>query len=1311
MQLSKGVCANWKVLVFLLLFAVGASAQENKATLSGSVTDLQGGGVNSLNVTATNLATGVERRTTTDENGHYTFIGLDPGAYKLAVNGGENFQSVNSSIEVTVGEKARLDFQLNVKSVVESIIVNTEAANIETTKSDVSQTVPQLLIEVLPSNGRNYFDFTRINSITTKDVSPTIGPAPNSGFNVGGARGRSNMVSVDGVDAVDNSINGIRSTVSQEAVDQFELILSNYNAQYGRATGGVINIVTKRGGNDFHGDVFGFFRNKTFQARNAFSGQIDPVTGALDPVKQAYTRVQTGFTLGGPLKKNKTFFFLSYEYTQREETGFSSIGINKFGMQSVTIPAPQCPLTVQLTAPQAAAVNTLLGSGVPSLQALACQYGVFMGSASSVALNKIDFGAVAPALSGGLANPGPGAQFPIPVTCPVGATVGTVTCSNTPAFPGAGFSFGVAGLPPSFAGLNSLRGNFPVMEKTSLWSARLDHYWNPLNHSFLRVGVSPSLATGIEATSQNQVFGQNAGSRTGLSQSRDLNATFIHDTTVSKTALNEFRFQFARRGLHFGFSNLPGGNQIGVNIPGYAYLGREPYSTVDRIERRYEFIDHVSLTRGNHAFKIGGDFNLIQLRSAKAQIFELDFGGDVNFGGFSASTFRFPDCVNPATGPHNGTCASGEISLPGTTALQSYGLGVPTSYIQGIGNSNQPFDNIPMAFFMQDEWKVSSKLALNYGVRYDVEISPLFAPATAVNAAAEQALGVVEGIPRDYNNIAPRIGLAWDPTGKGKTVLRASYGLFYDHPLLATAFDAVTADGGRSVQLISTGGTASSCGLVTPACGSGLDTPVNLNGSTIFQGALNALPNMFYLPNQQRFDPLAAGSLFANQSYLTAGFPLPILPFTLPIGKNFVYGYAQQANLTIEREIAGSWKFSLGYQWTRGLHLNKPQDVNSTDPHLLAQNAFNAAASGLSVGNPLTVVVPSGAPNSCVPTNTGSIFLIAPGALGQGFAAPNCSPAAAVGLVGTPAFFNFFRPSGPNPSFAGLVAPGQPLAVGYASQVALATLAGYPKGFGVPVPFNSVDAQLSNGNSWYNALSFNLSKRFSHGFELLSSYTWSHSIDDSTDLQSPLEPQDSRFPNLERSNSVNDQRHRWVTSAVFQSGGSKSGDGFFRHLMSGFTLSPLIEFSSGRPFNVITGTDTRLDLGASQARPSVGGATTSPFIPGVTFGAANVCLDNSGKPFTVPGVSPPAGCDGSLGRNRFTSPNFFQWDMRLSRRIPLGERFKIDVIADAFNLFNRTNIAAVNQLCDPFAGATCSAGQPTASYDARQFQFALKVSW
>jgi len=1318
MQRRPFVCASIFICLLALSCAFRAAAQDT-ATLSGTVIDPQGLAVRGAKVTVTNAATGAERSIAVDDNGRYIFIGLTPGRYKMSVEGGANFGVFhNDSIIVTVGEDATFNPRLDIKGVTQTVMVTTETAAIETSKTEVSQTVQQRDIDNLPINGRGYINFTLINSQTTRDVSPTIGPAPNSGLNINGARARSNMVSVDGADAVDNSVNGIRATVSQEAVQEFQLILSNYNAEYGRATGGVINIVTKSGANEIHGDLFGYFRNKSFQARNAFSGQIDPVTGVLDPVKQAYTRTQSGFTFGGPLKKDKTFYFLSYEYTQREESGFSSIGINNFGLVPVTLPPAAGGLTVQLTGPQAAAVNSLLTSGSPALQQLGTKYAVFMGSASSVALNKLDFGAVAAGATGGFLNPGPGPQFPIPVACPAGQPVNNgATCSAAGVY--------VAPLPASYVGLRSLRGNYPVSEKTSLWSGRLDQRWSNRNNSFLRVGVSPSLVTGQPSTSQNQVFGQNAGSRTGLTQARDLNITFQHDTVISARDFNEARFQYARRGLHFGFSDLPGGSNIGVNIPGVAYFGREPYSTVDRIERRTEFSDQVSVIRGKHTFKFGGDFNLIQLRSSKAQIFELDFGGDVNFGGLAASTFRFPDSV-------------AGIALPGTNGLQSYGLGVPTTYIQGIGNSNQPFDNIPMGFFGQDSWKLNHKLTVNYGVRYDVEISPLFTPATAINAAAEKALGVVEGIPRDYHNVAPRFGVAYDPTGNGKTVIRAGFGLFYDHPLLATAFDSVTADGGRSVQLLSAGGVASACGLVpassAPAgyatCGGALDKPTNLNGSAIFQGVLNALPNMFYLPNQQRFDPLASGSLFANQNYLTAGFPLPILPFTLPIAANFQYGYAEQANLTIEHEIAGSWKFSIGYQYTRGLHLHRPVDVNSTNPLLIANNDANAIATGLAApgDSPLTVAVPSTPNTTCaggIPAvnistpagPAGSIAFatptgqaLAPGALGFGYSGQNCG-GTPVGLVATPAFFNFFRPSGPNPSFAGIVAPGQPLAVGYATQVAIAKAAGFPGGFGVPVPFNSVDAQLSDGNSSYNALTFNLTKRFSHSFELLSSYTYSHSIDDSTDLQSPLEPQDSRFPFLERSNSVNDQRHRWVTSAVFQTSRGKGGDGFAKRFLGGFTVAPIIEVASGRPYNVITGHDTRLDLGASQARPSVGGATASPFIPGVTFGVASTCLTNAGAPFAIPGVSPPNGCDGNLGRNAFTSPGFFQIDLRVSKAIALGERLHLDLIADGFNMLNRLNVLSVNQLCDPTAGATCTGGQPSASYDARQFQFALKLVW
>ena len=1271
-------------------------------------------------VTLTFVATGATRTATTNELGRYTFVQLPPGRYKLSVEAGTNFAVLeNPDLVLTVGAEATYDAHLQLRGQSQTIEVTGTTALVETQKTEVSQTVDQLRIDNLPINGRSYINFTLTNSQTNRDSAPSIGAAPTSGLNFGGQRARSNEVSVDGADAVDNSVNGIRATVSQEAVQEFQLILSNYNAEYGRATGGVVNIVTKSGSNDVHGDVFGYLRHKDLQARNPFSFNIDPTTGALTPVKQDYTRVQAGATLGGPIKKDKSFYFFSYEGTRRQETGFTSIGQGNFGL------VPFASTGLLLTPQQASVVGQLLASGNSTLQSVAQQYLGLMGSASTVAVGGIDPGLVAAGF--GFPNPGPGRRFPLPVPCPANSMVNKLTCGPA--------SFGLAPLPAAFVPLDNLRGNYPVSENTDLWSARLDQRWNASNSSFIRVGVSPSYVTGIQVQAQNQTQGENAGSRTSLQQARDVSGVFQHDTIFTPSLFNQFRFQFARRGLHYGFSKLPGGSGPGVNIAGFAFFGREPFSTVDRIERRWQFTDQLSKTRGSHTFKAGGDYDLIQIDSKKPQIFELNFGSVIFFGGLATSTVsgrRIHDCYDSSGNGHDGTCNPGEFALPGTTGVQSYGLGLPTEFVQGIGNSHRPFDNNVFGGFFQDSWRVTRRLTLNYGVRYDVELTPLFAGATTVNQAAENALHVVEGIPRDYNHVAPRFGLAWDPWGNGKTVIRAGYGLFYDHPLLAVAFDAFTAEGALSAQLLSGGGTPSACFLLPGflgGCGTG-DGPTNLNAASIFQGVLNAtvppgVPfSLGYLPDQQRFAPKLPNSVFVNQNFLPSsanplGSPIPILPFTLPVAGNFHYAYAHQANLTIEREIAGSWKFSIGYQYTRGLHLNRPRVINSTDPVRLDNNFANAAAAGLSFTSPLTVVAPSAnfnpgtnGPNTC------GVSVIAPQVLGALF---GCPIAALNGqFIGTPAFFNYFRPTGPNPSFAGLVAAGQPLAVGYAAQVGLAQLAGYPRGLfngttPIPVPYNSVDQQESSGNSVYHGLTLNVSKRLSHGAELLSSYTWSHAIDDSTDLQTLLEPQDNRFPHAERGNSDFDQRHRWVTSAVFQSASAKEGDGFLKHLFGDFTLAPIVEVSSGRPYTVLTGTDFRLDLAAAQGRPSVapsGTGVSSPFIRGVSFTVPSTCLANNGSSFSVPGVTTVGlGCDGNLGRNAFVRPGFFQWDLRVARRFALGERFGLQVLVDMFNLFNRFNVSDVSPLCNPLDPAGCNAGQRTAALDPRQFQFALKVNW
>src|SRR5208283_240464 len=299
MQRRQSLFACVLLCVAILLAVTTAVAQVNTATLTGLVTDPQGLTVRGAKVTATSLATGAERTATADDGGRYIIVGLVPGEYQLRVEGGANFAPYeNTSVQVRVGQEAILNVKLELGTQTQTVTVSSESLPIETTRSESAQTVEERQIDNLPINGRNYINFTLTNSQTTRDISPTIGPAPNSGLNLSGARARSNMVSVDGADAGDNSTNGIRSTVSQEAVQEFQMILSNYNAEYGRATGGVVNIVTKSG-------------SKDFQARNAFSGEIN-AEGDLVPVKQAYTRTQSGLTLGGALKKDKTFYFFSY---------------------------------------------------------------------------------------------------------------------------------------------------------------------------------------------------------------------------------------------------------------------------------------------------------------------------------------------------------------------------------------------------------------------------------------------------------------------------------------------------------------------------------------------------------------------------------------------------------------------------------------------------------------------------------------------------------------------------------------------------------------------------------------------------------------------------------------------------------------------------------------------------------------------------------------------------------------------------------------------------------------------------------------
>src|SRR5882724_6385946 len=292
---------------------VFAQTQASAADLRGYVRDQQGAGVPNATVTATNPGTGLTRSVTSGGDGEYQLMNLPPGTYDLAVEAKNFKKAMLPAVKLTVGQAADLDVALEVGDVGASVTINGQTTDvIETSRTAVATTIDQQSIENLPINERNYLAFALTTSTVGRDNGRPIGPAPTSGLNFGGQRGRSNLVQVDGADNTDNSVNASRSTVSQEAVQEFQVVTNSFAPEFGRSSGGIVNVVTKSGTNDWHGNIFGFLRDKSFQARNPFS----PIE------KPAFRRTQYGVTLGGAFHKDRTFFFFAFEQRRRDESGF-----------------------------------------------------------------------------------------------------------------------------------------------------------------------------------------------------------------------------------------------------------------------------------------------------------------------------------------------------------------------------------------------------------------------------------------------------------------------------------------------------------------------------------------------------------------------------------------------------------------------------------------------------------------------------------------------------------------------------------------------------------------------------------------------------------------------------------------------------------------------------------------------------------------------------------------------------------------------------------------------------------------------------
>src|SRR5215470_6030078 len=469
------------LLTILFLYANVAfgQVQSNAADIQGTVKDTQGAVVPNATVTARNPNTNVSRSATTNDQGFYRIVNIPPGDYEITGEAPNFKKTVLPKITVTVGQAAEVDITLELGQITESVTVSGATAEmIETSKTAVSTTIDQQRINNLPINERNYINFTLTNSTVGRDNGRPIGPAPTTGLNFGGQRGRSNLVQVDGADNTDNSVNASRSTVSQEAVQEFQVVTNSFAPEFGRSSGGVVNVVTKSGTNELHGNVFGFLRHKSFQARNAFAPIEDP----------PFTRTQYGFTLGGPFDKDRTFFFFAFEQRRRNESGFFTSNVSAGLNASATIPVipglnPVARTFTSLTPAQAGFINTLLASGNPTAICGARAYAFFASSGGVTGLTG----------SNPLLSPNDGSLCPA-ISPILPGTIGPrFILSGAPVPSG---TTNAAGQLIAFRPLNNLQRVFPITDRTTFNSFRLDHLITSAHQFTFRVGYNPSEISG-----------------------------------------------------------------------------------------------------------------------------------------------------------------------------------------------------------------------------------------------------------------------------------------------------------------------------------------------------------------------------------------------------------------------------------------------------------------------------------------------------------------------------------------------------------------------------------------------------------------------------------------------------------------------------------------------------------------------------------------------------------------------------------------------------------------------------------------------